>query len=140
MAVVFLLLCFSVFVYLSIFSLYGNSLKKVRIGNVEFEAESVSKREKISLGLGGRKKLCENCAMLFLFPIEGNRYFYMKNMNFDLDVIWIQKSKIVKISKNVSKNYPDSISPDMLSDKVLEINAGLADKYGFQEGDSVVID
>ena len=55
-------------------------------------------------------------------------------------MVWIDDKTIVDISKNVpiQTGYPlPTFSPQKPVDRVLEINAGLADKYGFQIGDTV---
>ena len=90
-------------------------------------------------GLGGRKSLCRNCAMIFEFDGSRQLSFWMKGMEFDLDIIWINKNKIVHIKKNFSHTSKETISPAAKADTVLEINAGLSDKYGFEVGDEVRI-
>jgi uncharacterized protein len=127
------------FIFLTNFSIYGNRLKRVVIKNVEFRSEVVSSLAKKSIGLGRRKGLCFSCAMLFVFPAEGNYNFWMKDMNFNLDIIWIRENKIAKIEKNISKERREMLQPGISANRVLEINAGLSDKYGFKEGDEVII-
>ena len=92
----------------------------------------------MSQGLSGQEDLCENCAMLFLFNEKGWHSFWMKKMKFDLDMIWIDKNKIVYIVKNVSRKKEfEVIKSEYKADKILEINAGLADKLGIKVGDKV---
>lgn len=128
---------FLVYIYASNFSFCGNRLQKISINGKKFRAEAVSSLSKREQGLGGRKKLCEKCAMLFVFPEEGRPRFWMKNMNFDLDIIWIKGDEIADISENISRDSSDFVESDAVSDKVLEINAGLSRKYGFKKGDRV---
>lgn len=112
--------------------------REIKIGKNVFQTEVAASAVKRSQGLSGRENLCEKCAMLFLFAERDKQAFWMKEMNFDLDILWIDKNEIVHIAKNVSrKNEREIIKPDCKADKVLEINAGLADKLGIKIGDEV---
>lgn len=115
-----------------------NEIVEIRIGKNIFQAEIAATPAKRSQGLSNRKELCENCAMLFLFEGKGLHSFWMKEMNFDLDMIWIDKNEIVYMVKNVSKKKEfEVIKPEYKADKILEINASLADKLGIKIGDEV---
>jgi uncharacterized protein len=75
--------------------------------------------------------------MLFEFPEKGKRGFWMKGMKFNLDIVWLDDSKIVHIAKNVSCDSKEIIIPEVEADKVLEINAGMADGLGIKAGDEI---
>ena len=79
-----------------------------------------------------------------LFPFEKADYysFWMKNMKFPIDIIYINKNHIVTIHQNIKppKTKEESLpiyKPEDPSDTVLEINAGLSEKYKFKKGDTV---
>src|SRR3989344_4633932 len=59
-------------------------------------------------GLSGRKSLGANQGMLFIFPQDEARQFWMKEMNFPLDIIWLNKEgKIMGLATNVATStYP----------------------------------
>lgn len=97
-------------------------------------ASTEQAREK---GLSGRKELCSDCAMLFVFPQKGGYSFWMKDMLFDLDMVWIADNRVARIDENVPHigGASNVISPGIEIDKVLEFNAGFADRVGLQEGD-----
>jgi uncharacterized membrane protein (UPF0127 family) len=115
-----------------------NEIKKIEIGENIFQAEIADTFSKRSQGLSGRKALCENCAMLFIFSEKSRLSFWMKGMNFDLDMLWIDKNEIVYIAKNVSREKElERIEPKNEADKVLEIGAGLTDELGIKVGDRV---
>jgi uncharacterized membrane protein (UPF0127 family) len=117
---------------------WKNKIDEIKIGENIFRAEIADTSSKRKQGLSGRKDLCEDCAMLFLFEEKGLYPFWMKKMNFDLDMIWIDKNRIVYLAKNVSqKEEFKIIEPEFQADKVLEINAGLADKLDIKIGDNV---
>jgi len=104
--------------------------------NVEI-ADTAAKRAK---GLSGRKSLAENSGMFFVFNRPDYYSFWMKDMNFSLDFIWINGNEIVEITRNVKpEDYqpPNSLVPKNKIDKVLEVNAGVAQQNGIQEGDKL---
>lgn len=125
------------FSYLSRFADETNSY--VTINSHKFSVEIADSPEERSLGLGGRESLCENCGMLFKFPEAKVYTFWMKDMQFPLDIIWIMEGKIVYIAKNVPAGFKGTIGPGISADNVFEINAGLSDEYGIEEGSEAVI-
>lgn len=90
-------------------------------------------------GLSGRAALCADCGMLFVFEQEDTYSFWMKDMRFALDVLWIDGNKIAQIDRNVpfADGMDVVIRPKMAVDKVLEINAGGSDRLGIKEGDEI---
>ncbi len=92
-------------------------------------------------GLSGRKNLCGECGMLFLFPNEQKRNFVMRDMNFPLDIVWVKDGKIIKIDKNLlpeGTNPSRTYSSDDMVDMVLEVNGGFCEKNVIEEGDSII--
>ena len=81
--------------------------------------------------------------MLFIFADKQVRQFWMKDMHFPLDMIWIDGDTIVDISENVpppgAGEEPVIVYPKAPVDKVLEVNAGEVEKYGLKSGQRVVI-
>lgn len=121
------------------------SLRKsaaVAIKENKFKVEVARKPEELQIGLSEKKSLNQDSGMLFIFPSPGTYSFWMKNMDFPIDIIFINGDTITTIHKNAKPaTSPDEnipiYQPKTPSDKVLEINAGLADKYEFKEGDKV---
>lgn len=111
--------------------------RSVTLHSFEFKAEIADNYEKRKKGLGGRNGLCQNCAMLFEFPTKGKYSFWMKDMEFPLDIIWISNGKIVHMEKNIKSDFQNILNPEKEADMVLEINAGKADSMGLQIGDEV---
>lgn len=115
-------------------------LSQLKIGERVFDIEIADDAAERSKGLSDRESLEENHGMLFLFGLPSARNFWMKNMNFPLDIIWINGDKIVGFAENVPPN--NSQTPAIYSsleavDKVLEINAGLVQKLGIKIGDKI---
>ena len=118
-------------------SVYENKIEKIEIKGKELQLEIAKTEKEREVGLSGRKSLCENCGMLFVFPEEGKQGFWMKGMKFNLDIVWINNGKIVYIAKNVSYNLKETIRPDVLANKVLELNAGMVEELNIKIGDEI---
>ncbi|HSX40980.1 MAG TPA: DUF192 domain-containing protein [Candidatus Saccharimonadales bacterium] len=94
-------------------------------------------------GLSNRTSLDKNTGMLFPFGTASYVTFWMKQMRFPIDIIFIRNGKIVTIDKNAPPPQdPNSTDlpiykPTQPADTVLEINAGLSDKDNFNIGDEV---
>lgn len=96
-----------------------------------------------SRGLMFRESLPEDAGMLFVFPDETKRSFWMKNTLIPLDMIFISRDKeIITIRKN-AEPCMTTLCPQYVSTAdvvyVLEVNAGFVDRYGVKEGDAVEI-
>lgn len=134
----------------------ASKLTKLKILNSNSPAETIAtlrveiadNPEDRERGLSGRDSLALNRGMLFVFSEPDNYSFWMKGMKFGLDFIWIKGNKIVEISKNIKpEDYdpalalPGEPAKNLISknkaDKVLEVNAGTADRLGIKTGDSV---
>lgn len=92
-------------------------------------------------GLSGKKNLPSNEAMLFVWEKSGQHGIWMKEMNFPIDIIWLNKDfEIVHIAPYISpETYPKVFSPNKPSRYVLEIKAGLAAQMGLQKDDKLNI-
>ncbi|NND88814.1 MAG: DUF192 domain-containing protein [Flavobacteriaceae bacterium] len=87
-------------------------------------------------GLMYRTGMVNDQAMLFIFESEEPRSFYMKNTEFPLDIIYLNKEKqIINIRKNAQPLDETSLPSDAPAMYVLEINAGLSDVWGLAAGD-----
>ena len=127
---IFLLIIVSI---LLIFLLKRPSKKytTVRIDDVSIIAEIADNIISRSKGLMFRKSLPENEGMLFVFNREGYHSFWMMNMSFPIDIIWINKEKevvhIVKDAKPCGLNC-DPYVPEKEAKYVLEVNANFTTK------------
>ncbi len=89
-------------------------------------------------GLMYRTKLGTNHGMLFIFPDEDFRSFYMKNTKIPLDIIYIDEAKIiVSIQKNAKPFDETSLPSDAPAKYVLEVNGGLSDEWQLEVGDRI---
>lgn len=93
----------------------------------------------ITAGLGNRESLERDSGMLFIMPEPIIPNFWMKDMKFPIDFIWIdEEMKIVAITPSIGvDSYPITFAPPSPVKYVLEVNAGLSAHYGWLPGDSV---
>ena len=77
--------------------------------------------------------------MLFIFPENGVYGFWMKNMRFPLDILWLSDTgAVVYMVESVSpETYPENFTPDKPARYVLELPSGWAKVHGVQLGDIV---
>lgn len=115
----------------------------VELGGRTFDVEIAETQEKQALGLMFRDSMPAGQGMLFIFPNEALRSFWMKNTRIPLDIMYFDKElKMVSISADtppcrVSRcpSYP-STGPAMY---VLELNAGKASELGVGPGDKLTV-
>lgn len=112
---------------------------QVIIGGEIIDVELARTDAQRELGLSGHKPLADNQGMLFVFDAPGQYGFWMKDMLYPLDIIWISAGhNIVHMEKDLSPgSYPKVFTPPEYSQYVLEVNAGVSDKNGWREGDAV---
>ena len=119
--------------------------KKMEITKICFKencflAQVAKTKSERTRGLMFRESLGNNEAMLFVFEQPNVHSFWMKNCKIALDIIWLDENyKVVAIKAN-NQPCPEtgecpSINPNVVAKYVLEINAGLANKLGIEEGD-----
>jgi uncharacterized membrane protein (UPF0127 family) len=101
-------------------------------------ADTEAKQER---GLSGRDSLPPNTGMLFVFKEPAAYQFWMKDMKFPIDIIWLAADQtITYIKQNATPDsYPTIFEPPYLSLYVLEVPAGFAEAHGLNIGDQAVI-
>jgi uncharacterized protein len=125
---------------------------QLKIGGQSLMVEIATSPSQMEQGLSGRASMADNQGMLFDFFAGGGSAsgggnaatpaFWMKDMKFNLDFIWIAGGKVVGITSDV--NHPNSLSdplptysPPEPVNQVLEVSAGWAKKNGIIVGDDV---
>jgi len=104
------------------------------------QAEVVSAFAEREKGLMFRESLGDDKGMLFIFEEEGLYSFWMKNMRFPLDIIWLDlNKKIVDIKENVMpcSGSCEILSPENKAKYVLEVNAGFTRRNKVKVGEVV---
>lgn len=119
------------------YNLYKFSQPSAEIKNHKFQLVVAKSDKDKQVGLSKYNSLAQDKGMIFVFEKPGIYPFWMKDMKFPIDIIFISKDRIVTIHKNAPINNLTIYTSTENADKVLEINANLSDKYGFNVGDTV---
>lgn len=115
----------------------------VELGGKTFSVEIADDQQEQALGLMFRDELPADAGMLFIFPNESPRSFWMKNTRIPLDIMYFDKKlRMVSISADTPPckitrcpSYP-SVGPAMY---VLELNAGKAAELGVGPGATLTL-
>lgn len=95
----------------------------------------------IQTGLMYRKSMEDRQGMLFIFPDEERHSFYMKNTLIPLDILFIRGDlSVANIARNAQPLDESGIPSAGPVRYVLEIKAGLSDRWGLREGDRVAFE
>jgi len=111
----------------------------INIASHNFNLYLAENEKEKQIGLSKYESLPESRGMLFVFDKADYYPFWMKGMKFPIDIIYIKDNKVVTVFKNLRAENSDSLIyyPSKPADKVLEINAGLSEKYGIKEGGNI---
>ncbi|MGK5095088.1 DUF192 domain-containing protein [Deltaproteobacteria bacterium TL4] len=111
---------------------------KVILPRQVIQVDIADTQEKRTLGLGFRSHLPQGRGMLFIFEQRELHGFWMKNMSFPIDIIWLDNYRIIHIEPNIQPSPEGeplpTFKPDKLSNFVLEIGAGEAKRMGLEVG------
>ena len=117
---------------------YAHALVKTSTG-IEIPVEVADTSGKRSLGLGKRSKLKKDWGMLFVFKKRKTHRFWMKDMQFALDIIWLDNYRIVHILRDVQPIIQGGkkaiLKPPAPANFVLEIEAGRVSELRLKQGD-----
>lgn len=115
----------------------------VQINNTKIFVEIATSSVAIQKGLSGRPALDRNRGMIFIFDRPDYYRFWMPDMRFPIDIIWINGEEIVVgITKNIlpetNMAKPRFYTPKEPARYILEVNAGFADDKNIKIGDKAV--
>ena len=103
---------------------------------VKLDIEIADTDYDVQTGLMYRNSMQDDRGMLFVFPTMRERFFYMRNTKFPLDLIYLDKNKYIVSFQENSKPFDESSLPsEVPAQYVLEVNAGLAEKWLLEIGD-----
>lgn len=110
--------------------------KIVSVGDRAIKAEVADSEKEQEQGLSGRACIGENQGMLFVFSEPGYYNFWMKDMNFPIDIVWIDSDKkVIEVTDNIQPStYPDTFTSGRQPQYVLELKAGHASELGITSG------
>jgi len=114
----------------------------LRIKGVDFMASVARIEEEKRQGLSGTSELPAGLVKLFDFEAEDQWGIWMKDMNYAIDIVWLDSEKtVVHIEEDVSPDtYPDVFKSSVPARYVIELQAGVVSVAGLVAGDKVEFD
>ncbi len=106
---------------------------------IKLDIEIADTDYEIETGLMYRSSMQDDRGMLFVFPTMRQRYFYMRNTKFPIDLIYLDNNNIIVSFQENAKPFDETSLPsEVPAQYVLEVNAGLAEKWLLEIGDRMV--
>ncbi len=142
-ATIFLITVFFLF-YLTHFADKIPNTTEIKIGENTIYSKIANTEHKRSMGLSYTEKIPDNAGMLFVFDEVSAKNFWMRDMLFDIDIIWLDENKqVVGFFENVKKESYSQKNPELSkiyhspenTKYVLEVNAGIIEKLKIKTGD-----
>jgi len=123
----------------------SNNTVPIIVGSELINVEIADTNEKRMQGLSNKTNLANKEGMLFIFEDKDiSPFFWMKEMNFPIDIIWINDSKIVQVDKNIPAPEAQTLESELTLykpaqpiDYVLEVNAGFSDQHDINVGTDI---
>lgn len=130
-------------VFCSVLAVIVGSFQVAIVGGTIILVERAVSPQEHAQGLSGRARLADRKGMLFVFEEKGNPTFWMKDMQFPIDILWIADGRVValdervKVAPHQDDDALERYTPPIPVDSVLEIGAGNAKKWGVSVGSSI---
>ncbi len=122
----------------------GNKTPYAMVNNAKIKLILAKKESDQETGLSNRNSLAQDQGMLFVFERKDYYQFWMKNMKFPIDMIYINDNKVVYVFDDVkpptiTKNVAGMTiyRPNDPANFVLEVNSGIAKKYNIKPGTTI---
>ena len=98
--------------------------------------------EEMTQGLSGRESLAETEGLLFIYTSDEQPSFWMKDMKFSIDILWIHGETVVGFEENLQPEEPAKTlyTPEKLVNRVLEVPSGFVYAHQIKAGDTLDID
>ncbi|TKW61263.1 MAG: DUF192 domain-containing protein [Blastochloris viridis] len=128
---------------LSACSDYGNEApqnlerRPLIVGNHTVSVQVADDGDERAKGLMFVREMPDKEGMLFVWPEEAARSFWMRNTYIPLDLFYIRKGEIVKVISWAKPMDESQLPSDQPVDWVLEMNGGWAERYNVGVGDKV---
>lgn len=144
-----LLLAFGIFI--TLFGIYfvgnianPNNKLNIKIGEKNYLLDVAKTSEEQEKGLAKFESIEDNQGMLFIFDTPGRWSIWMKDMKFNIDIIFLDENKkVVSIFKNVKSEIHENIFnyrkyiPDYDSKYVIELKEGEIENNKIKLGDII---
>jgi len=111
-----------------------NAARLPQVHGKSYRLTAVASYDAQVKGLSGTDRLADNAGMLFWYDETAERCFWMKDMRYSLDIIWLDaQKKVVHVEPELAPNtYPNTYCAQ--ARYVIELNAGQAAGSGITKG------
>lgn len=127
--------------YLQLQSVSDRSIQSFKLGEHNLSFEVVNTSSSMRKGLSGRKEIGAD-GMLFVFSQADYHGIWMKEMEFDIDLIWLDGEKVTEITYGAKAPLPNQPLKDLPTYKprqpvnmVLEARDGFVKEHEIEIGD-----
>lgn len=115
------------------------SQRDITVGGSVIHAEVVSSEASREQGLSGTSGLAQDAGMLFVFERDGLWGIWMKDMNYSIDILWLDaQGAIITVAPDASPDtYPHVFYPAKPARYVIELPAGWIAAHNITVGTAV---
>ena len=118
----------------------GLEERVLTVGDTVLQVEVAQTPKQRRIGLSYRETLAEGRGMFFVFDTDGRHAMWMKDMQFPIDIVWVDRTmRVVHIAPDVApETYPQSFASPIPAQYVLEVPVGYT-QGNIMIGDTVLI-
>ena len=112
--------------------------REITFGGVSITVEVADTQRARQCGLSYRESLAPSSGMLFVFDEFDYHGIWMKDMQFSIDIIWLDNEfRVVDSKKNVlPESYPEIFTPTKKAALVLEVVSGFIEEHSIERGEA----
>jgi len=116
-------------------------IRKLRVRDATISVELAWTAQQQEKGLSDRSSLEPDTGMLFIFPKPGIYAFWMKDMHFPIDIVWIADDNVIigYVEDAKPESFPKAFPPPRSIRYALEVNAGFVKQYKIHVGDVIKV-
>ncbi|MET1033290.1 MAG: DUF192 domain-containing protein [Candidatus Saccharimonadales bacterium] len=116
---------------------FGHPTKSLKIGDAKYSLRVARTEAEHRRGLGGTQPLTAEQGMVFIYKEPRELCFWMKDMSYAIDIIWLDADKkVTAIEKNVDPaTYPKTFCHD--GSYVIELRSGEAVRHNLEQGQTL---
>lgn len=117
-------------------TIFDGELRSLSIGSAVIDVAIADTQITRGVGLSYLKTLREDHGLFFVFRDSATHGMWMKNMEFPIDIIWLDEQlRVVEIHRDVSPDsYPETFRTKVPTRFALEVNAGFSLKHDVNIG------
>lgn len=115
--------------------------KPMQIGSTTVQASVAESWTERIRGLSDTPYLPEDIVKLFIFDSSGYHSIWMKDMNYSIDIIWVNEEGVIVHTQEgaAPESFPAMFVPEVPAKYVIETASGFVAKNGLTLGTTVVL-